>query len=68
MFYCPPKYNRKIVNVNDEFAQLTGELEDKEAKITLARFLRANLGFTTELLSDVKLWPYQELTLKKNYR
>ena len=44
--------------------KLSGSLYDKEAKISLARFLRANLGFTTELISGIKLAPYQEVTLK----
>ena len=37
---------------------------DKEARISLAKFLRANLGITTELISGIKLAPYQEITLK----
>ena len=39
-------------------------MDDKEAKISLAKFLRANLGFTTELISGIKLAAYQEATLK----
>jgi hypothetical protein len=53
-----------IPDINKEFASLSGELGDKEAKITLAKFLRANLGFTTELISGIKLAPYQEIILK----
>jgi len=64
MIYCPDKYIKSINNVNAELAELKGFLNDKEAKITLAKFLRANLGFTTELISGVKLAPYQELHLK----
>lgn len=64
MFYEPPKYIKPVKDVNIELAALKGELEDKEAKITFARFLRRNLGFTTELLCGVKLAPYQIITLK----
>ena len=64
MIYCPNKYLREVKDVNAELSQLKGFLNDKEAKITLAKFLRANLGFTTELISGVKLAPYQELHLK----
>jgi len=64
MIYCPEKYIKSINNVNAELTELKGFLNDKEAKITLAKFLRANLGFTTELISGVKLAPYQELHLK----
>jgi len=44
--------------------KIKGELSDKEAKISLAKFLKGNLGLTTELVSGVKLAPYQEITLK----
>ena len=50
MIYSPNKYEFKGANVNEELALLKGELEDKEAKISLAKFLRANLGITTELI------------------
>jgi len=58
------KEDKKIIDVNQELLQLTGELNDKDAKLSLARFLRSNLGFTTELISGIKLAPYQEITLK----
>lgn len=64
MWYCPDKYNKKVTNVNQELWALKGDLLDKEAKISLARFLKANLGFTTELISGIKLAPFQEVTLK----
>ena len=64
MIYCPDKYIKEIKDVNAELSQLKGFLNDKEAKISLAKFLRANIGFTTELISGVKLAPYQELHLK----
>jgi len=64
MMACPDKYNKEIKNINAELAELKGFLNDKEAKITLAKFLRANIGFTTELISGVKLAPYQEIHLK----
>ena len=64
MIYCPEKYIREVKDVNAELAQLQGYLNDKEAKISLAKFLRANLGFTTELISGVKLAAYQEIHLK----
>lgn len=64
MWICPDKYKRKIVNVNEELSHLKGTLLDKEAKITLARFLKANIGLTTELISGIKLAPYQEIAIK----
>ena len=64
MIYCPDKYIREVKDVNAELAELKGYLNDKEAKISLAKFLRANIGFSTELISGVKLAPYQEIHLK----
>lgn len=64
MWYTPEKYNRIIPNLNDEYSRLKDTLEDKEAKITLAKFLRSNIGITTELISGIKLWPYQEVIIK----
>tara|TARA_Y100001938_G_C8093336_1_gene436517 strand:+ start:598 stop:2424 length:1827 start_codon:yes stop_codon:yes gene_type:complete len=64
MWYCPDKYKKDIPNINQELLKLKGDLLDKEAKISLARFLRSNLGFTTELISGIKLAPFQEITLK----
>jgi hypothetical protein len=64
MWYTPEKYNRIIPNLNDEYSKLKDTLEDKEAKITLAKFLRSNIGITTELISGIKLWPYQEIVIK----
>ena len=55
---------RPIVNINKESLALKGELGDRQAKITLAKFMRSNLGFTTELVSGIKLALYQEITLK----
>ena len=55
---------RPIVDINKESLALKGELGDRQAKITLAKFMRSNLGFTTELVSGIKLALYQEITLK----
>jgi len=64
MWYPAEKYKKKTENYNDIFLELKGDLEDKEAKITLAKFLRQNLYFTTYILTGIKLSPYQEITLK----
>ena len=64
MWYSPDKYSKKIKDVNASLLELKGELDSKQSKITLAKFLRANLGFTTELISGIKLAAYQEVTLK----
>ncbi len=55
--------NNEFINTNDELLKLEGFLDEEQARITLAQFLRANLGFTCEIISGVKLAKYQEMTL-----
>lgn len=43
---------------------MTGELDDKEAKLTLVKFLFRNLGLTTQLLTGIDLYPDQIITIK----
>lgn len=64
MWYCPDKYKKIITNVNDEMLKLEGSLKERDARISLAKFLRANIGITTELISGIKLAPYQEIMIK----
>ena len=64
MWYCPDKYKKPLEDINKDLLEIGGELEDKQAKITLAKFLRSNLGIATELISGIKLAPFQEITLK----
>lgn len=49
---------------NEELLKIEGELNDIDAKITLARFLKQNVGFTVQLLSGVELLPIQEILIK----
>lgn len=64
MWHETPKYKKQTTNYIEVAKSIQGELEDKEAKILLAKFLRQNLYFTTYLLTGIKLAPYQEITLK----
>lgn len=63
-WYSPEKYGRPIIDVNKDFLNLKGELEEKQARITLAKFLYRNIGFTTELLTGIKLYPDQIINIK----
>ena len=56
--------SKLVSNVNDELLKLKGELTDAEARISLAKFLRHNIGFSTELALGITLESYQELTIK----
>jgi hypothetical protein len=66
------KQNKKVLkNINKDLLNLKGDLTDSEARVSLAKFLRYNLGFTTELILGLTLESYQELTLhsffQRNY-
>ncbi len=64
MWYSPPKYYKPLTDVNSQFKLLEGELDDYQAKLTLAQFLHRNLKFTVHLLSGVSLYPDQVITLR----
>ena len=49
---------------NDKFKGLEGYLSLEDAKISLAEFLFNNLGFTIELLFNLKIYPFQEIILR----
>lgn len=64
MLYCPEKYKKPRINFNEELLKVKGELEPREAQIALVKFLRHNLGMTTELISGIKLATYQEIIIR----
>lgn len=53
----------KVNNINQELLALEGELSEHEARVTLAKFFRYNLGIACELLLGIKLEKFQEITL-----
>lgn len=54
----------KFSDFNSIVKELTDDLEDDQAQILLAQFLRHNIGFTFELMSGIKLLPLQEIALR----
>lgn len=65
MWFCPKGYEKPVIDLNQVYLDtLKGDLEKDEARITLVKFLRNNLTFTTELLTGIQLAPYQEVNLK----
>ncbi len=55
---------RRDPNLNVELLQKEGFIDEKEAKLLLYRFMRGNITFTTELISGVKLFPFQHMAIK----
>lgn len=66
MLISPVKYIPKIIEKPEYFDNLKGYLDDKEAAISLAKFLRINLKFFVEILTggDIQLQAFQVMTLK----
>ncbi len=57
-------HSQNKIYSNDKFKQLDGFLSLEDAKISLAEFLYNNLGFTVELLFNLKIYPFQEIILR----
>ena len=64
MIYSARKYEKNLPDINRELLDLKGDLDQKQARIALAKFLRYNIGVCVELISNIKLYPWQEIILK----
>ena len=49
---------------NEELSEKQGFLEEREAKLLFYQFLRNNITFTTDLITGVKLFPFQHMAVK----
>ena len=50
--------------LNETLLNIDGNLEEKEARILLYKFLKENITFSTDLISGVKLFPFQHMAIK----
>jgi hypothetical protein len=55
---------RHSSDINAEILARRGFLEEREAKILLYKFLRANTTFAVDMLSGIKLFPFQHMAIK----
>jgi hypothetical protein len=55
------KYSSEI---NEIIASKKGFLEEKEAKLLLYEFMKGNTTFTVDMLSGIKLFPFQHMAIK----
>ena len=51
-------------DINAEVLAKKGFLEEREAKLLLYKFLRANTTFAVDMLSGIKLFPFQHMAVK----
>lgn len=58
---------KKEAHINEILLKKKGFLEDTEAKILLYKFLRENITFSVDLLSGVKLFPFQHMAIKSMF-
>jgi len=49
---------------NEELSQISGYIEQREAKLLFYEFLRNNITFATDLITGVKLFPFQHMAIK----
>jgi hypothetical protein len=56
--------NKYSSDINREIIAKKGFLEEREAKILLYKFLRANTTFAVDMLSGIKLFPFQHMAVK----
>ena len=53
-----------IKDFNSVVKELTHDMNDDEARKTLAQFLKANIGFTFQFMTGLELLPIQEIILR----
>ena len=55
-------------DANERIANTKGFIEEKQAKLLLYEFLRDNTTFAVDLLSGVKLFPFQHMAIKSMFK
>ena len=58
------KRRKTFPNINQELMDAEGYIEEQEAKVLFYKFLRENPSFASELLTGVKLFPFQHMSIK----
>jgi intein/homing endonuclease len=60
------KYDKD--DANERIANTKGFIEERQAKLLLYEFLRDNTTFAVDLLSGVKLFPFQHMAIKSMFK
>lgn len=64
MIYSHTQPINKYKSYTDQLKLIKGQMSDREARISLAKFLRENIGFTYQFMTGIDLHPVQEIILK----
>lgn len=59
--------HKNIEDINSYIMGLEGFVDERDSKILLYKFLRENPTFTTELISGIKLFPFQHMAIKSMF-
>jgi hypothetical protein len=54
----------KEKGLNERILSIKGNLDENEAKVLLYKFLKENITFSTDLISGIKLFPFQHMAVK----
>ena len=54
----------RFPNINQEILSKEGFLDDDEARLLFYQFLRQNPSFASELITGIKLFPFQHMAIK----
>jgi intein/homing endonuclease len=52
---------------NEDLLKIDGHLEEREAKLLFYQFLRNNISFSTDLITGVKIFPFQHMLIKSMF-
>ncbi len=56
-----------LPSINDELLEQKGFLKEEEARISFCKYLRYNPGIAVEMLTGIKLYPFQRLMIRSMF-
>lgn len=54
----------RFFGINEELSNIDGFIEEEKAKVMLYKFMYENVRWTTKMIMDVDLYPFQEMMIK----
>jgi len=63
-----PGLNTQLPDINGELASIEGYLSEEKAKEVLAKYIMANPAVSVELMTGIKLYPFQEMILRAMFQ
>ena len=63
-----PVSKTPVENVNESIAKIPGYIDEKQAALTLTRFLESNVGMCAKMIGGVDVFPFQEIAIKTMFK